>query len=432
MAQPLQAIRGMHDVLPAQTPAWQRLEAAVRQLVQAYSYAEIRLPLVESTTLFERSIGAATDIVEKEMYTFTDRNGDRLTLRPEGTASCLRAVLQHGLAHNQTQRLWYQGPMFRHERPQQGRYRQFQQIGVEAYGLPGPAIDAELILLSAHLWRRLGIRGLTLQLNTLGTPSERARYREQLVVYLTQYADQLDADSQRRLQTNPLRILDSKNPALADLIAAAPVLTDYLEEASQAHFAQLQAMLDAAGVAYVLNPRLVRGLDYYTRTVFEWTTDVLGAQGAVCAGGRYDGLARQLGGRDIPGIGFAIGVERILAVQAALVGTVQSPELHVCLLMLGAEAEIAGLALSERLRAALPQMRLQTLVGSVKSQFRQADRSGASLACILGSDELAAGTVTVKYLRAERAQVTVAQDQLADVIRDAMPDLSEKNDSGVR
>jgi histidyl-tRNA synthetase len=420
MTKPLQAVRGMHDVLPEQTPYWQQLEATVRQLVQAYGYAEIRLPIVESTTLFERSIGAATDIVEKEMYTFADRNGDSLTLRPEGTASCLRAVLQHGLAHNQVQRLWYQGPMFRHERPQQGRYRQFQQIGVEAYGLPGPAIDAELILLSARLWQRLGIRGLTLQLNTLGTPVERVRYREQLVAYLTQHADQLDTDSQRRLQTNPLRILDSKNPALADLIAAAPVLTDYLAADSQAHFAQLRAMLDAAGVAYVINPRLVRGLDYYTRTVFEWTTDLLGAQGTVCAGGRYDGLARQLGGRDIPGIGFALGAERVLAVQAALGGATLSSELHACVLMLGVEAEVAGLALSEQLRAALPQLRLQTLVGSVKSQFRQADRSGAPLALILGSDELVAGTVTIKYLREDRAQVTITQDQLTDFMRDAV------------
>ncbi|MEM6406766.1 MAG: histidine--tRNA ligase, partial [Pseudomonadota bacterium] len=349
---------------------------------------------------------------------------DSLTLRPEGTASCLRAVLQHGLAHNQAQRLWYQGPMFRHERPQQGRYRQFQQIGVEAYGLPGPAIDAELILLSTRLWEKLGIRGLTLQLNTLGTPPERVRYREQLVAYLTQHATQLDADSQRRLQTNPLRILDSKNPTLADLIAGAPVLTDYLTDESQAHFAQLQAMLEAAGVAYVLNPRLVRGLDYYTRTVFEWTTDLLGAQGTVCAGGRYDGLAHQLGGRDMPGIGFALGVERILAVQQASGGEVHAPGIQACILMLGPEAEIAGLALGEQLRAALPQLRLQTLVGSVKSQFRQADRSSASLALILGTDELAAGTVTVKYLREDRAQVTVAQDQLADVIQDVVPGLS--------
>ena len=424
MAKPLQAIRGMHDVLPDQTPYWQRLEAEVRQLAQAYGYAEIRLPIVESTALFEHSIGAATDIVEKEMYTFTDRNGDSLTLRPEGTASCLRAVLQHGLAHNQSQRLWYQGPMFRHERPQQGRYRQFQQIGVEVYGLPGPAIDAELILFSARLWKRLKIHGLTLQLNTLGTLPERARYREQLVAYLTQHADQLDADSQRRMQTNPLRILDSKNPMMVELIAGAPVLTDYLGEASQSHFAQLRAMLDAAQVAYVLNPRLVRGLDYYTHTVFEWTTDMLGAQGTVCAGGRYDGLASQLGGRDMSGIGFALGVERILAVQAALGGEILSSRLQVCLLMLGSEAEIAGLVLSEELHAALPSLRLQTLVGSVRSQFRQADRSGASLALILGSDELAAGAVTVKYLREDRSQVTVMRDQLADFMRDAVLGLS--------
>lgn len=421
MTKPLQAIRGMHDILPTETPHWQHLEDQVRQLVQSYGYAEIRMPIVESTALFQRSIGAATDIVEKEMYTFADRNGDSLTLRPEGTVGCLRAALEHGLLHNQIQRLWYQGPMFRHERPQKGRYRQFQQIGVEAYGLPGPAIDAELIMLTARLWDALGINGLTLQLNTLGTSDERTAYRQQLVDYFTAQADQLDADSQRRLHTNPLRILDSKNPAMAELIADAPVLTDYLGEESAAHFATLCTMLDTAGIAYTLNPRLVRGLDYYSRTVFEWVTDVLGAQGTVCAGGRYDGLVRQMGGRDVPGIGFAMGVERLLAVQAALNSQINPPPLDVCLLMLGPDAEVAGLALGERLRAALPTLRLQAMVGSLKSQMKQADRSGARIALILGADELAQGTLSIKYLREQQPQTNLVLDQVVAYLQGVFP-----------
>ena len=418
MTKPLQAIRGMHDILPTDSPHWQHLENQVRQLVQSYGYAEIRMPIVESSELFQRSIGAATDIVEKEMYTFADRNGDSLTLRPEGTVGCLRAALEHGLLHNQIQRFWYQGPMFRHERPQKGRYRQFQQIGVEAYGLPGPAIDAELIMLTARLWDALGISGLTLQLNTLGTSDERALYRQQLVEYCSSHADQLDADSQRRLQSNPLRILDSKNPAMAELIAHAPVLTDYLGEDSATHFATLCAMLDAAGVAYTLNPRLVRGLDYYSRTVFEWVTDLLGAQGTVCAGGRYDGLVRQMGGRDVPGIGFAMGVERLLAVQAALGSQVMPQLLDACLLMLGQDAEVAGLTLADSVRAAVPNLRLQTLVGSLKSQMKQADKSGAQLALILGADELAQGTINIKYLRDQQPQMNLAQDQLVNYLHD--------------
>ena len=412
MTKPLQAVRGMHDILPSATPHWQYLEDQVRQLVQAYGYAEMRLPIVESTSLFQRSIGAATDIVEKEMYTFADRNGDSLTLRPEGTAGCLRAALEHGMLHNQTQRLWYQGPMFRHERPQKGRYRQFQQIGVEAYGLAGPAIDAELILLSARLWKNLSLSGLTLQLNTLGTPTERAAYRTHLVAYFTERADQLDADSQRRLHTNPLRILDSKNPKMAELLADAPVLTDHLGDVSQAHFARLCTMLEAAGVAYTLNPRLVRGLDYYSGTVFEWVTDLLGAQGTVCAGGRYDGLVRQLGGRDVPGIGFALGIERVLAVQAALGCQITPPTLDICILMLGQAAEVVGLTLSEQLHQTFPQLRLHPLVGSVKSQFKQADRCGAKLALILGEDEIAQGTVGIKYLREAKTQVPIAREKL--------------------
>ncbi|MDO9372294.1 MAG: histidine--tRNA ligase, partial [Gammaproteobacteria bacterium] len=309
----IQAIRGMNDILPQQTPYWAFVEDRTRTLLTACGYAEIRLPLVEFTELFTRSIGAVTDIVEKEMYTFADRNGDSLTLRPEGTAGCVRAAIEHGLLHNQTQRLWYQGAMFRHERPQKGRYRQFHQIGVETYGFSGPDIDAELILLSARLWRMLGLTGLTLQINSLGTHAARVAYRIELVRYFSTHHHALDEDSQRRLHTNPLRILDSKNPALQALIEGAPRLADHLDEESRVHFAGLCATLDRAGVAYQVNPRLVRGLDYYDRTVFEWVTDRLGAQGTVCAGGRYDTLVEQIGGRPTPAIGFALGMERLVA-----------------------------------------------------------------------------------------------------------------------
>ncbi|MCG7960758.1 MAG: histidine--tRNA ligase, partial [Candidatus Thiodiazotropha taylori] len=307
MAKQIQAIRGMKDILPQQTPVWQFLEDRARSVLSRYGYAEIRMPIVEMTDLFKRSIGEVTDIVEKEMYTFEDRNGDSLTLRPEGTAGCVRAGLEHGLIFNQTQRLWYQGPMFRHERPQKGRYRQFHQIGVESFGMSGPDIDLEQILITARIWRELGLQDLQLQINTLGTPAERAEYRDQLVDYFKQHLELLDEDSKRRLETNPLRILDSKNPAMAELIAQAPSLMQHLGEESLAHYQAICQGLDDAGVAYVENPRLVRGLDYYSRTVFEWITDALGAQGTVCAGGRYDGLVKQLGGRETPAVGFAMG-----------------------------------------------------------------------------------------------------------------------------
>ncbi|MDX1656274.1 MAG: histidine--tRNA ligase, partial [Candidatus Competibacteraceae bacterium] len=399
MAKKLQAIRGMNDILPVEMPLWAGLEDTVRQLLTTYGYSEIRLPLLEMTELFARSIGEVTDIVEKEMYTFTDRNGDSLTLRPEGTAGCVRACIEHGLLHNQQQRLWYAGPMFRHERPQKGRYRQFHQIGVEAYGMPGPDIDAELILMTARLWRRLGLtEAVALEINSLGTLEARTRYRDELVAYLEAHFQQLDEDSRRRLHSNPLRILDSKNPQLQQIIEAAPQLMDHLDEESRRHFDGLRARLEAAGLAYRINPRLVRGLDYYSRTVFEWVTDRLGAQGTVCAGGRYDGLVEQLGGRPTPAVGFAMGLERLVALLAE--SGYQGPDLapHAYLVMVGEAAEVRGLALAEQLRQQLGGLRL--LVngggGSFKSQFRKADRSGARYALILADSELAAGTVTAK------------------------------------
>ncbi len=415
MAKNIQAIRGMHDVLPSQTPHWQYLEACVRDVLGRYGYQEIRMPIVESTELFKRSIGEVTDIVEKEMYTFEDRNGDSLTLRPEGTAGCVRAALEHGLLHNQTQRLWYQGPMFRHERPQKGRYRQFHQIGVEAFGMAGPDIDAELILIIARLWKALGIDGLELQLNSLGTAEERAAYRQELVAYFERHHDALDEDSRRRLHSNPLRILDTKNPDMAELVAGAPVLADHLGEDSRRHFEQLQALLEAAGVAFVHNPRLVRGLDYYSLTVFEWVTDRLGAQGTVCAGGRYDGLVAQLGGRSTPAVGFAMGVERLIALLEEDGRLPEVARADVYLVQMGEAARREALVLAERLRDELPQLRLLTHCGEggFKAQFKRADRSGARLALVLGEDELARGEIGIKHLRDELPQEAVALDRLA-------------------
>lgn len=416
MVEKLQAIRGMNDVLPAESAKWQYLEATVRDVLDQYGYQEMRMPLVEQTALFCRSIGEVTDIVEKEMYTWQDRSsdkkdGDLLSLRPEGTASCVRAMIQHGLAFNQQQRVWYQGPMFRRERPQKGRYRQFHQIGVECFGIETADVDAELILLSARLWKRLGIDGLRLELNSLGTAESRAAYREQLVQYFSQYQDQLDEDSQRRLHSNPLRILDSKNPALKDIIEAAPSLPESLDAESQAHFAALCATLDAAGIEYHLNPRLVRGLDYYSRTVFEWKTDKLGAQDAVCSGGRYDGLVEQLGGRATPAIGFAMGMERLLALMPEDKQRQSAPAAY--LVVMGAAAEAAGAQLAETLRDNGVAVQLNMGAGGFKAQFKRADKSGAAFAIVLGDDELAQQTVTLKSLRTESEQESVA---IADLV----------------
>lgn len=414
----------MRDVLPEETPLWQHLEGTVRNILARYGYDEIRMPLLESTELFKRSIGEVTDIVEKEMYTFADRNGDSLTLRPEGTAGCVRAAMQNGLLHNQTQRLWYQGPMFRHERPQKGRYRQFHQIGVETYGLNGPDIDAELILMTARMWKDLGIPGLELQINTLGTAEERAVYRAELVKYFEQHPDKLDEDSQRRLGSNPLRILDTKNPDMKDLVANAPSLLEYLGEESREHFEQTCKILDSAGVSYVVNPRLVRGLDYYSRTVFEWVTDLLGAQGTVCAGGRYDGLVEQLGGKAIPAVGFAMGVERLVAILEDLADKSALAGVDAYMLMVGDNAAAAGPALAERLRDEIPQLKLLMHCGggSFKSQFKKADKSGARFALVLGEDELAKGEIGVKFLREQREQQMVAVDALADKLAKLLAD----------
>ena len=413
MAKSIQSIRGMHDVLPDDSYRWQAFETVIRQLMAAYGYREIRMPLVESTDLFCRSIGEVTDIVEKEMYTFEDRNGDRLTLRPEGTASCVRAGIQHGLLHNQVQRLWYSGPMFRHERPQKGRYRQFHQFGTEVYGIDTPDIDAELILISARLWQQLGLKGVRLELNTLGSNEARAEYKQVLVDYLNEHREQLDEDSLRRLETNPLRVLDSKNPAMKEMLDNAPALIDHLDDESKQQFDRLRASLDAVGISYAINPRLVRGLDYYCKTVFEWVTDELGAQGTICAGGRYDGLVEQLGGKATPAIGFALGIERILALLESQ--QQQSPQaVDIYMIMIGAASEIKGLRLAENIRDMVPDVKLITHcgAGSVKSQMKKADKSGACIALIIAEDELKNEQVTVKYLRENKEQVTVSFDEL--------------------
>ena len=414
MANAVQAIRGMNDILPENSTAWQFAEDTIRAVVESYGFREIRMPIVEKTELFKRSIGEVTDIVEKEMYTFEDRNGDSLTLRPEGTAGCARACVQHNLANNQVQRLWYTGPMFRHERPQKGRYRQFFQVGVEVFGLDGPDVDAELLMLTARLWKRLGLRRLSLQLNSLGTSEARDRYRNALVSYLETVHDQLDADSQRRLHTNPLRILDSKNPQVQLLMEAAPKLADYIDEDSRQHFASVCALLDAAGLDYQINPHLVRGLDYYGRTVFEWVTDQLGAQGTVCAGGRYDGLMEYLGGRATPAVGFALGLERIVALLESQGVTLPDAAPHLYLVMVGEQAQREGFLLSERLRDALPNLRLLSHCGggSFKSQFKKADRSGAHFALVLGEDEVRRREVGIKPLRERKEQETVSYDAL--------------------
>tara|TARA_Y100001968_G_scaffold229986_1_gene212825 strand:+ start:19621 stop:20880 length:1260 start_codon:yes stop_codon:yes gene_type:complete len=410
----------MNDILPAQTPIWRYLEGTFAQLLDSYGYSEIRLPILEFTDLFARGIGEGTDVVDKEMYTFLDRNEESLTLRPEGTAGCVRAVLEHGMTGGgQVQKLWYTGPMFRYEKPQKGRYRQFHQIGVEVFNQPGPDIDAELIVLTARLWKQLGLAdAVTLQLNSLGSSEARARYRDALVAYLQQRFEQLDEDSQRRLTTNPLRILDSKNAQTQALLADAPTLHDYLDEESRVHFEGLKARLDAVGIAYEINPKLVRGLDYYGRTVFEWVTDKLGAQGTVCAGGRYDGLVSQFGGKPTPGVGFAMGVERLVLLleTLGLVPDALNPTPHAYICAFGEAAELAALALAERLRDELPGLRLLVNAGggSFKSQFKKADKSGARYALILGDDELAGRVVGCKPLRDDSEQQSIAWDALPE------------------
>ncbi|MFZ5698896.1 MAG: histidine--tRNA ligase [Pseudomonadota bacterium] len=425
MSKRITAIRGFNDILPAQTPLWRHLEATVAGVLDAYGYRQVRLPIVEDTELFKRSIGEVTDIVEKEMYTFDDRNGDSLTLRPEGTAGCVRAGEEHGLLYNQVQRLWYAGPMFRHERPQKGRYRQFHQIGVEAFGMAGPDIDAELILMTARLWKALGLTDIvTLEINSLGTAEARARYRTALVDFLRVRVDGLDADSRRRLETNPLRVLDTKDEGTRRAIEGAPSLADFIDDASRAHFDRLCVLLDDAGMRYVCNPRLVRGLDYYSKTVFEWVTSELGAQGTVCAGGRYDGLAEQLGGKSTPAVGFAMGVERlVLLLEQKGAAASLAPAVDVYLLAVGAEAERRAVNLAETLRDQLPHLRLQLNCGggSFKSQIKKADRSGAAIALVLGADEVAGEVVGLKMLREEVAQESVSIQQIAGALRARLP-----------
>jgi histidyl-tRNA synthetase len=413
----IQAIRGMHDILPAQITPWHHIEDQARAVLDAYGYRELRTPLVEVTELFKRSIGEVTDIVEKEMYSFEDRGGDNVSLRPEGTASCVRAAIEHGLL-DQPRRLWYRGPMFRRERPQRGRYRQFHQIGVEVFGLDGPDIDLEVILLTRRLWQAIGLTGLRLEINSLGDSDERAHYRAALVEYLSAHEDRLDEDSRKRLATNPLRVLDSKNPELAEIIAAAPSLLDHLGEETRAHFDALRAGLDRAGVACEVNPRLVRGLDYYNRTVFEWITDDLGAQGTVCAGGRYDGLVAQLGGRPTPAVGFALGMERLIE----LVESPAPAEPDVYLVAVGERAGAEAMHLAETLRDRVPGLRLICHCGggSFKSQFKRADRSGAKVALVLGDDELARGQAGLKPLRGGGEQEQVPINDLAERLKALM------------
>ncbi len=405
----------MHDILPGDIPVWHQLEDAYRALAESYGYREIRTPIVEKTALFARSIGEVTDIVEKEMYSFTDRNGDSLTLRPENTASVVRAGLQAGLLQDQQHRLWYCGPMFRHERPQKGRYRQFYQLGAETFGMPGADIEAELILLAARFWRRLGLGEIELQLNSLGSSDCRKAYRSVLVEYFRDHEGDLDEDSRRRLDTNPLRILDSKNPDLQSLIGAAPALHDSLDQASREHFSELTQILDRTGVDYVVNQRLVRGLDYYCHTVFEWVTDTLGAQGTVCGGGRYDGLVEQLGGKPNHAAGFSMGCERLIAMLIDQ-GRAQSGDAADIYLAMRGEGSVAlAQQLAENLREQMPRLGLVVHAGggSFKSQMRKADKSGARVALILGEAEIEAGTIAVKYLREDKPQTEIAQVELA-------------------
>ena len=422
MSDTLQSVRGMNDILPTETPAWQAIEGLLKQIMLSYGYQELRVPLVERTELFKRSIGEVTDIVEKEMYTFDDRNGESLTLRPEATAGIVRAGISNGLLHNQRHKIWATGPMFRYEKPQKGRYRQFHQFDVEALGFGGPDIDAEMIMMSARVWRELGLDKIKLQINSLGTTESRGVYKEALSAYFLQHETALDEDSKNRLHRNPMRILDTKNPAMADLVAAAPQITDYLDDESREHFSVLQELLDQEGISYTVNPRLVRGLDYYSRTVFEWVTDQLGAQGAVCSGGRYDGLVEQLGGKPTQAIGWAIGLERLIALceELGCVPALEHP--HVYVVLAGEGALKPGFVLAESLRDELPDVRIELNCGggSFKSQFKRADKSGARFAVVLGDEELAQGTVGIKPLRGDGEQQTVPLADLAASLRQAL------------
>lgn len=415
MSQRIQSIRGMNDILPADNAAWATLERVAARVFAGYGYEQIRLPIMERTGLFKRAVGEVTDIVEKEMYTFEDRGGESLSLRPEGTAGAVRAGIEHGLLHNATQRLWYTGPMFRYERPQKGRYRQFHQFGVEAFGQTGPDVDIEQIAMAARLFAALGVTGMRLEINTLGTPDERADYRDALHAYFSAHPETLDEDSKRRLDRNPLRILDTKNPAMADLVAGAPTLREYLGAESSAHFDGLCRGLDALGIDYTINPRLVRGLDYYTRTVFEWITSDLGAQDAVCSGGRFDGLVEQLGGSATPAMGFALGVERLIALMLDQNVPLDDLKPQVYLVHTGDTTGARVPALAEALRDALPDLRLRVHAGggSMKSQFKRADKSGATLALIFGDDEAAADEIQIKPLTDAREQERVAIDAAA-------------------
>jgi len=415
----------MNDGLPDQTKLWQWTETRLRNVVASYGYEEIRTPIVESTELFKRSIGEVTDIVEKEMYTFEDRNGDSLTLRPEGTASCVRAGNQHGLLYNQQQRLWYMGPMFRHERPQKGRYRQFHQFGVEVFGLEGPDIDAEVILLSARLWQQFGLSGaVKLQLNSLGSPEARQRYRDVLVTFLRAHYDELDDDSRRRLETNPLRVLDSKNPAVQAIVENAPLLIDHLDRESAQHFSQLCERLTQLGIEFEVNPRLVRGLDYYNRTVFEWVTDQLGAQGTVLAGGRYDGLVAQLGGKATPAVGFAMGLERlILLIETLQTANVKASSADVYVAPMSAEQQVYAMQLAEKIRIDMPSVRVQCHCGggNLKKQMKRADKVGAAVTLIVGESEVTQQQVAIKPMQTDNAQFSV---DLSDVSHEIQPFLN--------
>lgn len=422
MAKTIQAVRGMNDCLPIQSSLWQFAEQAVRNTVAAYGYSEIRTPIVESTDLFKRSIGEVTDIVEKEMYTFDDRNGDSLTLRPEGTACVVRAGNQHGLLYNQEQRLWYMGPMFRHERPQKGRYRQFHQFGVEVYGISDAHADAEVLMMSAYLWKQLGMtEHVRLELNTLGDNHERAQYRDALIAFLEQHLDVLDEESKRRMYSNPLRVLDTKNPDVQTILVDAPKLSDYLGEETTQHFSKLCELLDLAGIQYTVNERLVRGLDYYNRTVFEWVTDSLGAQGTVLAGGRYDGLVEQLGGKASPAVGFAMGIERLVLMLETLelVDTsLSAVDVYVC--AMGDNAQNQAMIISQSLREQHRGLRIMkhNSGGNFKKQMKKADQSGAKVVLLFGDNELENDSVTVKYLREDKPQSTMTMSELSTLLKE--------------